>query len=69
MDQAYSGSLLKLLIELPTIFPKLIKTNWNTLTNIGKIIECIPKMPLPIPIAKLSRERATPKNKASLPSI
>lgn len=49
--------------------PKLKNISWKKAINNGKITEPTPIMLPPIPIQKLSNERAIPRNKASLPSI
>ena len=61
--------LYKLLIFFPSQIPEHIKNNWRILTKIGKNTKLILPILPPIPIPKLSKERAIAKNKASLGSI
>ena len=69
IDQMLSGILLKLYNFLPMKLPILMNINWKQLTKIGNKVELIPIMLLPIPIQKLSRDSASPKNRASFESI
>ena len=56
-------------IFFPNIFPKERKINWKIETKRGKKIGLTPKVAIPIPPAKESRDKAVPKKRASFPSI
>ena len=68
-DQILSGKLLKRCNFFPNIFPILKKTSWKMDINTGKRKELTPIILPKAPMQKQSKERANPKNKASLLSI
>ena len=69
IDQTLLGSIVLLYNFFPTKFPKLKNISWKRLTSSGNSTEDIFIKLKPIPIQKLSSDKAIPKNRASFPSI
>ena len=69
IDQILSGILVMLFIFLPNVKPIDKNINWKVATSRGKIKEAFPITLFPIPIHKLSRDKARPKYEASPASI
>lgn len=69
VDKMLSGILRKEYNFCPQRFPRVKKPNCKQLVNNGNIMKKVFIILKPIPIQKLSKERAKPKNKASLESI
>ena len=68
-DQVLSGNIFVLVNFFPIIFPNFKNISWNILIKKGNKLLLIPAIVDPIPIQKLSKERAIAKKKASLQSI
>lgn len=69
IDHTLSGKWLKACSFFPNRFPVLKKISWKAEINKGKRKGWTPRILPQLPIQKQSKERAKPRNRASLPSI